>query len=270
MKRISILLVFVLSALVANAWSRKCDEAAMIVASEHLSPTTKKLVKKYLGKSYTDDVHYLYDLEAEQAPQLSKKARQAAAEVHYLHLDKDLQPKSVKGKDALKSLEAALEVVRNHTSHPKREVTAALREVINLVCDMHNLSKIRIDGIKHSQRDFWYLVPRAEFGKKKSETSKVKWSRSWRTFDGGYSFFSANYWAEDLRVYIGGRYADYATGTPREWASEYGAFASRYLEMCKPKQTVGYMDRREMFTLNYEMYVKTTCRLAALLNENLK
>jgi len=270
MKKISILLVFILSAFVANAWSRKCDEAAVIVASEHLSPETKKLVKKYLGKSFEDDVKYLYDLEKEQAPQLSKKARRAAAEVHYLHLDNSLQPKEVKGKDALQSLEAALEVVRNHKTHSKREVTSALRTVINLVCDIHDLSKIRIDSIKHSKRDFWYNVPSAEFGKKKEEMRKYKWSKSWSAFDGGYSIYSANYWAEDLRIYIGNRYAEYATGTPREWAVEHGALAARYLEMCKPKQVVGYTARREMSPVNYEMYVKATCRLAALLNENLK
>lgn len=270
MKRISILLVLVLSVLVANAWSRKCDEAAVIVAKEHLTPEAKKLFNKYLGKSYEDDVHYLYDIEEEQASQLSKKARQAAAEVHYLHLDSNLQPKSVKGKDALKNLEAALEVVRNRKAHSKREVTEALRTVINLVCDMHDLSKVRIDGVKHSQRDFWYLVPKSEFGKKKEERSKVKWSRSWRSFDGGYAFFSANYWAEDLRIYLGNRYAEYATGSPRQWASEHGALAAQYLEMCKPKQVVGYTARREMLPVNYEMYVKATCRLAALLNENLK
>lgn len=270
MKRVSILLVFVLSVFVANAWSRKCDEAAVMVAKEHLTPEAKKLVNKYLGKSYADDVKYLYDLEKEQAPQLSKKARRAAAEVHYLHLDGNFQPKKVKGKDALKSLEAALKVVSNRKSHSKREVAVALRTVINLVFDMHDLSKIRIDGIKHSMRDFRYSVPMAEFGAKKEQFSKVKWSKSWSYFDGGYNFFSANYWAEDLRIYIGDKYAYYAKGSLREWVSENGALAAHYLELCKPNQVVGYVDRRLMSPVNYEMYVKATCRLATLLNENLK
>ena len=270
MKRISLLLVFALSVLVANAWSRKCDEAAVMVAKEHLTPEAKKLVNKYLGKSYADDVKYLYDLEKEQAPQLSKKARRAAAEVHYLHLDSNFQPKKVKGKDALKGLEGALKVVRNRKSHSKKEVAAALRTVINLVFDMHDLSKIRIDGIKHSKRDFKYNVPAAEFGKKKDEVVKMKWSKSWSYFDGGYNFFSAKYWAEDLRIYLGDRYADYAKGSLREWVPENGALAAHYLELCKPNQVVGYVDCRLMSPVNYEMYVKASCRLAALLNEVLK
>ena len=63
MKKISILLAFVLTASVANAWSRQCDEAVVIVANKYLNPTAKKVVKKYLGKSFEDDVAYLYDLE---------------------------------------------------------------------------------------------------------------------------------------------------------------------------------------------------------------
>lgn len=270
MKKISILLALLLSVFVANAWSHKCDEAAVIVAKEHLAPKTKKLVNKYLGRSYSDDVKYLYMLEKEEAEKLDKKARRQAAEVHYLHLDSNFQPKNVKGKDALKSLEAALTVVRNRKAYSKKEVTAALRTVINLVCDIHDLSKVRIDGIKHSKRDFKYNVPASEIGRKKDEIRKIKWSKSWRGFDGGYKFFSAKYWAEDLRIYIGNRYVEYSKGSLNEWVSESGALAAHYLEMCKPNQTIGYMDRRWMTPVSYEMYAKATCRLAALLNENLK
>lgn len=270
MKKIFLFLAFAATVSVASAWSHKCDEAVMIIASEHLTPEAGKVVKKYLGKSYADDVQYLYKLEKEQFKQMSKSARKAAAEIHFLHLNSELQPKNVKGKDALKATEQALEVIRNHNSHSKAEVTTALRTVINLMCDMHNLSKVRIDGIKHSFRDFKYTVPSGEYGRYAEEAKTSKWSKSWNTFDGGYGFFSANYWANDMRIFIGDKYAEYAKGTLREWVLESGTLAAKYLEIYKPNTVVPYMDRRWSTPVAYDMMIKASCRLAALLNETIK
>ena len=270
MKKIYLLLAFVFTVSVANAWSRKCDEAVVVVAKEHLSPEASKFVKKYLGKSFEDDVQYLYDQEKEQFKGMSKKARRAAAEIHYLHLDNSFQPTNVKGKDAYKAMEAALAVVREHKSHSKSEVTTALRTVINLMCDMHDLSKVRIDGIKHSKGDFKYNVQSAGYGEKMNEYKPVKWSKTWTRFDGGYHFFTVNYWAYDMRIYIGDKYAEYSKGSLRDWIAENGALAAKHLEMCKPKANISYMDFRWMWPVNYEMMIKSSCRLAALLNETIK
>jgi hypothetical protein len=270
MKKFSLLLIFILSVFVANAWSRKIDEAVVIVAKENLTPEAKSVVVKYLGDSYADDVQYLYALEKERAKQLSKRARAAAAELHYLHLDSNFQPKSVEGNDALKAIEEALVTLRNRNTHSAEEVTTALRTIINLMCDIHTISKIRIDGIEHSQHDFKYSVPASEIGKKKDDLKATKWSRSWNGFDGGYGFFSANYWAEDIQIYLGNRYAEYAQGSLGEWVSENGKLAARYLELCKPDGVVSYTDRRLMSPVNYDMMIKATCRLAALLNDVLK
>ncbi len=270
MKKIFLFLVFAVTVSVASAWSRKCDEAVMIVASEHLTPEAAKVVKKYLGKSYADDVQYLYQQEKEQFKNMSKKERKAASAIHYLHLDSQLQPRNVKGKDALKATEQALAVIRNHKSHSKAEVTTALRTVINLMCDMHNLSKYRIQGVKHSYADFKFVVPGGDFGKRAEEKYNAKWSKVWNVFDGGYGFFSVNYWAYDMRIFIGDKYADYSKGTLREWVSENGALAAKYLEIYKPKQTVAYMDRRWTTPVAYEMMIKASCRLAALLNETIQ
>ncbi len=272
MKKIFLFLAFVLTVSAANAWKGKCDEAVVIVATEHLNPKAKKLVKKCLGKDYADDVSYLYKLEKAQAKQLTRGERRAAAEIHYLHLDSNLQPKSVEGKDAFKATEDALVVIRNHKSHSKDEVAKALRTVINLMCDMHNLSKVRIDGIPHSFRNFKYIIPVTDFREKQLDKFKVgKWSRSfWNGFDGGYNFFSAEYWARDMRIYIGDRYEEYAKGTLRDWVCESGTRAAQYLEIFKPNQKVPYMDYLWAKPVGYEMMIKASCRLAKLLNETIE
>ena len=83
MKKIVISLMLVLSVSVANAWVQHCDEAVVILASEHLTPETKALLDQYLGTEYNDDVQYLYALEK------AKKSNHTA-EIHFLHLNKKL------------------------------------------------------------------------------------------------------------------------------------------------------------------------------------
>ena len=271
MKKISILLAFVLTASVANAWSRQCDEAVVIVANEYLNPAAKKVVKKYLGKSFEDDVAYLYDLEKEQFKTMSKKERKAAGEIHLVHLDSNCQPKNVKGKDALKATEAALEIIRNYKSHSSKEVTTALRIVINLMCDMNNLSKARIDGIPHSKSNFTFQIPLGEYGSDKDKLSgPIKWSKVWGAFDGGYKHYTAKYWAEDMLIYLGDKHADYSKGTLREWVVENGKLSAHYYGILKPKSVVPYMDYKWISPVAYDMMAKAACRLATLLNENIK
>ena len=254
---------FVMAVSVANAWHKNCEAGVVVLATKYLTPEAKAVVEKHLGTAYEDDVEHLYLLQR-------KKKADFSNEIHYLHLNSELQPRDVKGKDALKATEQALEILRNHKSHSKAEVTTALRTVINLMCDMHNLSKIRIQGIKHSYRDFKYIVPGGEFGSRAKEQYNGKWSNVWNHFDGGYGFFSANYWAYDMRIFIGDKYADYAKGTLREWVTENGALAEKYLGIYKPKQVVAYMDRRWTTPVAYDMMIKASCRLAALLNETIK
>ena len=268
MKRVSILFVLLISVFVANAWHRQRDEAVVIVASKHLSPKAKKLVKKYLGSDYSDDVHYLYDTEKELAKQ--KKLKKGARNIHDLHLDKNLRPKNVKGEDSYKAINKALTVVRNHKNHSKEEVRTALRVVINLICDFHSVAKVRLDGYPHSYKPFSYTTQVREWGPKSVLTKTHKWRTSWLKFDGGFPLFSPKYWAEDMEIFIGDKYAEYSKGTLDDWATEVGTIAAYYLEFCKPDARVPYMEFKSMEVVNYELYVKAACRLAALLNENLK
>ena len=267
MKKVSFLLLFLVSVLVANAWHRRCDEAIVIVASKHFTPEAKKVVKKYLGKNFEDDVQYLYDTEKALAKQ--KKLPKNVRKVHDLHLDENFQPKDVK-YDSYKATLEALEVIRNCKSHTSTEVTTALRTVINLMCDIHRISKVRLDAYPHSYKNFTFITPVREWGPKAVLIKKNKWRESWNGYDGGFSFFSADYWAEDMEVFIGDRYEEYAKGTLLDWAVESGKIAAHYLEFCKPDVRVPYMDYKGMGIVNYELMVKASCRLAALLNETIK
>lgn len=263
MKKIVIFLVLVLSVSAANAWVKHCEEAVVILASENLTPETKALLDKYLGEKYNDDVQYLYALEK------AKKA-QHTSEIHFLHLNKKLQPKRVKGDDAYAAIEKALAVVAKHESHSKEEVVVALRTIINLMSDIHHVSNVRIDKIEHSKADFKYQFPTSEMGKGRKKFSTHAWSKTWHSYNYYPAGFSAQFRAYDLKVYLGDRFAEFSKGSLKDWAKETGALAKSYLATFKPDAIVGLVERLSLNDVNNEQMVKASCRLAALLNSTLK
>ena len=263
MKKIAIFLVLVLSVSFANAWVKHCEEAVVILASENLTPEAKVLLDKYLGDEYGDDVEYLYALEK------AKKA-QHTSEIHFLHLNKKLNPKKVKGDDAYAAIVKSLDVVAKHNTHSKEEVVVALRTIINLMSDIHHVSNVRIDKIEHSMADFKYQFPTSEMGKGRKKFSTHKWSATWHNYNNYPRGFSAQYRAYDLRIYLGDRFAEYSKGTLKDWVTESGTLAKSYLKTFKPDATVGLVERLSLNDVNNEQMVKASCRLAALLNATLK
>jgi hypothetical protein len=262
MKKIILLLMLVMSVSVANAWIKHCDEAVVILASEHLSPKAKGVFDKYLGAKYSDDVQYLYALEK------SGKAKHSE-EIHYLHLNKKLQPKAKKN-DAYGEILKALDVVSKHESTSPAEVTYALRTIINLMCDMHTMANVRIANVPLSFDDFTFQTCASEIGKKKDTIAKAKWSKKWRNYCNYPAGFSAKFRAYDFKIYLGDRFAEYSKGNLTDWAVESGKLAAHYLDMCKPENIVSYSDFRNMDDFNYEQMVKASCRLAKLINETVK
>ena len=263
MKKIVLLLMLLMSVSVAQAWIKHCEEAVVILAAQHLNPEAKSVVDKYLGESYGDDVQYLYALEK------AKKATHTD-EIHYLHLDKNLKPKKMKKNDAYVEILNALKVVGAHESHLSEEVTNALRTVINLMCDMHTISNVRIDNIPHSKFDFEYKYAAAEVGKKKKDLNTANWSKTWRNYCNYPRGFSAKFRAYDFKVYMGNRYAEYSEGSLKAWAEDSGALAAKYLQLFQPDYTVSLTEHLMLDDVNYEQMVKAGCRLAALLNNTLK
>ena len=265
MKKICLILALVLSASVAHAWQDNCHEGIVILAVEHLNPQAKSAVEKYLGQSYNDDIKYLYKLEKE-------KLATHTAEIHYLHLDKKFKPltKKVGQNDAYVAINKQLDVIKAHNNHSPKRVTEALRTLIDLMCDIHDVSHYRIKGYPHSYDDFTYLTPQSEMGKKAKKMSKVMWSRAWSRFGGYPAGFSGAYRAYDMKLCLDGRFEEFTKGNLLSWIADNGKIAASYLEMCVPDEVVPYMDHRGIEAVNYDMMIKASCRLAKLLNESFK
>lgn len=262
MKKIALICLLALATSTASAWVRKVDEGIMILAAKNLSEGAKANLAEYLGTSYEDDVHYLYDLEA-------KKKAKHTKEIHFLHLDANLQPMKVEGDDVLKAINNNLKVLANHSKHADGKVKWALRNLIELMCDLHNFSNVRIEGIAHSQADFKINCYSGDVGKRKV-ASPVKWSRFWAIYPTWHTGFSPEFWAEDMELCLGAKREEFSKGTPAEWATEIGKKAAELYGYITPDCEMTRRVRNELEDLNFEMMTRAGYRLAALLNQAIK
>ncbi len=263
MKKIYLLLAFVLTVSVANAWTKNCEEGIVIMATKHLTPKAKAVVDKHLGSSYGDDVLYLNTLE-------TKKQATHSKEIHYVHLDGNMQPKSGEGDDALKALEAALDVVRGYETHSEAEVRTALRVVINLMSDIHHLSNYRFESIPYSQATHKFIRHSYDYGKKKEETSRVVWDKMWYGYSSRYSGFSGDFWAYEMNICRGKKFEEFSEGSLRYWVYENASTAASYLNKYTPDYVMSPFEFHSLEDVNYDMMARASFRLAALLNNTIK
>ena len=261
MKKIFLLVAFALTVSVASAWHKNCNAGVVALAVKHLTPEAKRVVDKHLGAAYEDDCGYIYVLERKKKSNFTK-------EVHYLHLDKDFQPLNVEGDDALVAIEKALDVLRTRKSHSDAEVKVALRYVINLMCDIHNLSLIRIESIAHSQSDFAFRRHLSEY--KPNVYKNYKWSTFFTAQSNSYAVFHADLWAEDMDVCHAKHKAEFTKGELRDWVAANGAMAAELLSEINPEKIMTLRRYLELDYLNYDMMARAGYRLAELLNNTIK
>ena len=265
MKKIFLIIALALTISTAKAWQDNCHEGIVILAVEHLNPNAKSVFEKYLGTTYADDIKYLYKLEK------ANKAKHTE-EIHYLHLDKKFKPKAKKGdtNDAYIAINKQLEVIKTHNNHSSAEVTAALRTLIDLMCDIHDLAHYRIKGYPHSYYEYTYKTTKAEYGKGLKRIIEQKWATTFSRFGGYPAGFSGKYRAFDMKLCLDGRFEEFTKGNLLNWIADNGAIAASYLKMCMPDEIIPYMEHKKTEDVNYDMMIKASCRLAKLLNENLK
>ena len=258
MRKIFLMLALALTVSIASAWERRPDEGVVLLAVKHLTPEAKSMVEKYLGTTYNDDVFYLRNLEA-------KKVATHSKELRYLHLSADLKPIGVEGEDALKGIEQSLEVIRTRDSRSKADVVAAMRTLINLMCEMHNMCYVRIEGIPQSQADFRFDCYGGDIGSRK-KTTLITWSKFWDSYTYWHGGFSGALWAEDMELCLGEKRAELSKGLLHDWVAQIGATAAELYSRINPEYDMTRRERNELEELNYEMMTRAGYRLAVLLN----
>ena len=264
MKKILLLAVLAMVGLSAkaqvNGWEKRVYEGSMILAQRNLSEDGKVFVDRFLGKSFFEDVQFLYGLE-------KKKQATHTKNIHFLYLDKDLRPMNVEGDNLIKSIEAASAIVRDREGRERIEVVNALRTIINLMCDMHTIGYIRLESYPHSLEDFKILCYSGDTPKYSKRKHPVTWSRFWSIYDAWHNGMTGKMWADDYESAYGEKAKEYAAGSLYDWAADMGRTAGEIYKWAVPGYEMPRIQRNDLKDFHFEMMAKLGYRLAVLLDE---
>ena len=263
MKKIFITLALILGAYSAQAWNWVYDQAALLLAYENMTPAAQTELKKYLGENVRAQA------------QTFEKARKSGelletADWRTISLDMDLKPVVVDDKNAIVQLENAVEVVKNRASKSDEEVTFAIRKIIELTIEMHNIANVYLEEFPYSKEDFEFQQSAGGYGAKEKFKTR-KWKHFW-TY--GFSVFHSSWSAEmhvrDLKVCHGRYKEQYMAGSIRDWATDMGKLVKPLYDWAGPYCQLSRQAHAEEEERFYAGVARAAYRIAALMNEATK
>lgn len=263
MKKIFIALALILGVKSAQAWNWVYDQAALLLAFENMTPAAQAEMKKYLGEDIRKQVQTF-----EQARKKGNLTESASWRT--ISLDMNLKPVVADDNNAIAQLEKAVEVVKNRASKDNEEVELAIRKIIELTIDMHNISNVYLEEFPYSKEDFEYQHSMGGYGKREKFKSR-KWKGLWSYgFSVFHSAWSAEMHVRDLKVCHGRYKEQYMAGSIRDWATDMGKLAKPLYEWAMPHCQLSRQAHAEEEERFYAGVARAAYRIAALMNEATK
>ena len=247
----------------AQAWNAKSSGSIAELAALHLTPEAKSQTEAILGGSITKNYSWLGRIRKKGLAQHTEKW-------HSVTVARNLRSMTSDENDAVVQIERATAILRDRTNQSDSLVKAALRTVIHLVSDMHDIGNIHIEGVPASLQNFTIKLSNGKAGKA-HKFNNYSWKRLWSGYwIGRHTGFSPALYGEELDLCYGKHKETLSKGNPRVWATD----------MARPS-VVLYRWARQDVELSWEGLnslepVQDLClarggfRLAALLNEIFK
>ena len=243
-----------------SGFEKRVLDGTMILANRTLSEQGKAFVKKYLGQSFYEDVQALYELE--------KKGKAThSTDIHYLYLDKDFKPIKTNPENLISKIEESIAIVRDRNNKSRTEVANALRTIINLMSDMHDIGHIRLESVPHSQQEFKVYWCKGDIPKYKKSKASIKWTRFWASYASSHSGTTSLFWADEYAWAHGDKAKEYAAGSLYDWAADMGKIANEMYKWATPDCVLSRLHRNDMADVHFEMMAKLAYRLGAMLEE---
>ena len=147
MKRIIfIILVGLTAAAPAFGWGREGHETIAKIAENHLKPSAKKKIEKYLGGySIVHFAKWMDDYRHTPEYKFTTTWHTAPVDASLKYNEDLLNPE--KG-DAIYGLEGAIKALENYKELPDSAVAVNIKYVLHLVGDMHCPSHVKYTGRK--------------------------------------------------------------------------------------------------------------------------
>lgn len=254
MKRLFLIIAFVAGIGSAQAWTKLVNDASLMLA------------KKYMTPAATAEYNRIAALKG------SVDYKWAASQDVTVALDADLRSTSTDERDIVVRIERAAELLRNRAKHSDKEVYTALQEILMLMPELHNISRIHIEGIANSQRDFTITWIAGKPGSKRFEKrGTISWSTFWtRLFCGWHQAWTPEYYAYDLDIHFAAEREQWMQGTPRDWAHDMGMRAKPMYEWAEQDYVMHNAQRLNLEEVHLGSVARAGFRIATLLNNALR
>ena len=263
MKKLFITLALAMGVYTAQAWNYVYDQAALLLAYENMTPEAQVLAKKHLGEPFRQQIQTF-----EQARKKGELLE--SADWRTVSLDLDMKPVVVDDKNAIAQLESAVEVVKNRASHSEAEVTLAIRKIVELTIEMHNVGNIYLEECPYSKEDFEFQQSMGGYGAKEKFRPR-KWRHFWSY---GFSVFHSSWSAEmhvrDLKVCHSRYKEQYMAGSIRDWAVDMGKLVKPLYAWADPTCKLSRQAHAEEEERFYAGVARAAYRIAALMNNSTK
>lgn len=263
MKKIFIAFALLMGVSSAQAWNWVYDQAALLLAFENMTPAAQAEMKRYLGENIRQQVQTF-----EQARKKGEMTE--SADWRTISLDMNLKPVVADDKNAIAQLENAVEVVKNRASKSNDEVELAIRKIIELTIEMHNVGNVHLEEFAYSKEDFEFQQSMGGYGKREKFRAR-KWKHFWSY---GFSVFHSAWPAEmhvrDLKVCHGRYKEQYMAGSIRDWATDMGQLVKPLYDWAVPHCQLSRQAHAEEEERFYAGVARAAFRIAALMNEATK
>ena len=263
MKKLFVTLALAMGVYTAQAWNYVYDQAALLLAFENMTPEAQSLMKKHLGEPFRQQIQTF-----EQARKKGELLE--SADWRTITLDMDLKPVVADDKNAIAQLENAVEVVKNRASKSDAEVTFAIRKIVELTIEMHNVGNVHLEEFPYSKEDFEFQQSMGGYGAKEKFRPR-KWKHFWSY---GFSVFHSSWSAEmhirDLKVCHGRYKEQYMAGTVRDWATDMGKLVKPLYDWAGPQCSLSRQAHAEEEERFYAGVARAAYRIAALMNNSTK
>ena len=255
MKRLIVLtLAVVFAAGPAFGWGREGHEVIAKIAENHLQPSAKKKIEKYLdGYSIVYFAKWMDDYRNTPEYGFTTKWHTAPVNADLKYEDSLLNPKT---GNAIYGLETAVEALKNRKELSDSAIAVNIKYIIHIVGDMHCPSHV-----KYTTYDWDYSVVIPKSGK---VTLHSAWDaaiiRSTR-------YFSATEWVEEIDLLSRKEAKEVVKGTPRDWFHESAERCTVQFEWMLPDKKVSQDVLNKAVPLIETQFVLAGYRLAHILNE---
>ena len=239
----------------ASGWGREGHETIAKIAENHLRPSARRKIEKYLGnRSIVYYAKWMDDYRRTPEYKFTNYWHQAPVNEELEYADSLLHPTRW---NAVHALEQAIAALEDYKELPDSAVAVNLKYIIHIVGDMH--CPAHVTYTTYNQRYDVYMP---------GSDNPVYVHHIWDThIIRATRWFSATEWAAEIDRISRKEAAGLVSGTPRDWFDDTAERCVVQFEWAKPGQRLDQDFLNKAIPLIETQLLYAGYRLASLLNE---